>query len=100
MRALVIFCDEFGNRIAVVIWNELQGVQFVTTLYIVSYDVFDNAFVCFVGMVELILVENFVHCGFFGVSGVGRIMRFRGGCLWGHIMAISSRGDWRNSRQC
>ena len=50
-------------------------------------------FVCFIGMGELILVENFVHRGFFGVSGVGRIWRFREGCLWGHILVISGRGD-------
>ena len=38
------------------------------TLYVVSYDVFYDAFVCFIGMGELILVENFMHCGFCGVA--------------------------------
>ena len=49
---------------------------------------------------ELILVENFVHCGFCGVSGVGRILGSTGECLWGHIMVIRNRGDWRSSRLC
>ena len=51
-------------------------------------------------MGELILLENFVHCGFCGVSGTGRICRFRGGCLWGHIMVIINEGDWKSSRLC
>ena len=61
---------------------------------------FFDAFVCFIGMGELILVENFVHCGFCRVSGVGRILGSRGGSLWGHIMVISNRGDWKSSRLC
>ena len=75
----------------------LHCTTFVTKLYIVSYDVFGDAFVCFTGMGEPILVENFVHFGFCGVS---RILGSRGGCLWGHIMVISNRGDWRSSRLC
>ena len=47
-------------------------------------------------MGELILVEHFVHC----VSGVDRIWLFRGGCLWGHIVVISGRGDGRSTRLC
>ena len=49
-------------------------------MYIISY-VFDNAFICFIGMGELILIEYLVHCGVFGVSGIGRIWGSEeGGC--------------------
>ena len=34
----------------------------------------------YIGMGELILVENFVHCGLCGVSGVGWILGPRGRC--------------------
>ena len=62
-----------------VIWNEL----ILTTLYIASYDVFDDAFVCFIGMGEPILVENFVHCGFCSVSGIGSDLGFQGRVIVG-----------------
>ena len=49
-------------------------------------------------MGELILVEYFEHCGFFAVSGIGRIRGFTGGRLWDHNMVISGGGSGRGSR--
>ena len=51
-------------------------------------------------MGELILMEYFVHSGFFGVSGIGRIWGFRGGRLWDHNMVFSSEGSGRGTRLC
>ena len=44
------------------------------------------------GMGQLILVEHFVHSVFFGVSGIGRVWRFRGGCLRDQNVVIRGGG--------
>ena len=50
MSALVITSDEFSDGIATVIWNEFYLVKLIVALYIISQDVIDDAFVCFIGM--------------------------------------------------
>ena len=58
----------------------------ISAFYIIVNDVFDDAFICFIGFRELMLVEYFMCGGFVGISygdGVGGV-----GVLGGNGMVL------------
>ena len=69
---MVILCDKFSNSVAAVVGDKLEYVDFIAAFDVVRNDVPDHAFISFICVRELVLVEDFVLSRFFGIgSGFG-----------------------------
>ena len=62
---MVILSDKFSNSVAA---DELECVDFIAAFDVVRNDVPDKAFISFICVRELVLVENFVLSRFFGIG--------------------------------
>ena len=65
---MVILSDKFSNSVAVVVGDKLECVDFIAAFDVVRNDVPDNAFISFMCIRELVLVEDFVLSRFFGIG--------------------------------
>ena len=69
---MVIFSDKFSNSVAAVVGDKLECVDFIAAFDVVRNYVPDNAFISFICVRELVLVEDFVLSRFFSIgSGFG-----------------------------
>ena len=65
---LVILSDKFSNSVAAAVRDKLECIDFIAALDVVRDNVPDDAFISFIGFRELILVEDFMLSGFFGIG--------------------------------
>ena len=65
---MVFLSDQFSNSVAAVVRDELECVDFIAAFDVVRNDVPDNAFISFICLRELVLLEDFVLSRFFGIG--------------------------------